>query len=437
VDCEPEPPERGSRGRILCVTSNFPRWTGDSTTPFVLHLAQDLQALGWRVDVLAPHAPGCANRETIDGVDVARFRYLWPAAAQTVCYGGGALINLRKRPSNYAKLPALVAAEWFAVARRLATGRYDLLHAHWLLPQGLVAALTARPLRIPQVTTVHGSDAFGLQGPALTWFKRRALHGADAVTVNSSVTERAIRDIAGDARSLHRIPMGVDTGAAADPALVDRIRRTYRRGRGPLLMFLGRLVKEKGVQDLIQAVRLLVPELPDVTCVLLGEGQDRAAAEKLVSELGLADRVTLAGWLPPAEVPSYLAAADALVAPTRMEAQGLSIIEAMAAGTPVIASRVGGVVDAVQDGETGILVPERSPEAIAAAVTRLVHDPLAATAMAGRAAQMARQRFSRGASAAAFTEVFEGLLAGGRRTGPFSRSAGRSSSPGSGSPSRG
>ena len=79
-------------GRILCLTSNFPRWEGDSTTPFVLHLAQDLQALGWRVDVLAPHAPGAAVRETLGGVRVERFRYLWPERLETVCYRGGALI---------------------------------------------------------------------------------------------------------------------------------------------------------------------------------------------------------------------------------------------------------------------------------------------------------------------------------------------------------
>jgi phosphatidyl-myo-inositol dimannoside synthase len=408
---------QAQRGRILCLTSNFPRWKGDSTTPFVLHLAQDLQALGWRVDVVAPHAEGCAMRETIDGVRVARFRYLWPATLETVCYSGGALINLRKQPANYAKLPALVAAEWLGVVRRLMTHRYDVLHTHWLLPQGFVGAQAARMLRVPHVATVHGGDVFGLQSPALTWFKRRALRGADAVTVNSSATERAVLVIAEDIPRLERIPMGVDTGAAADPAQAAKLRRAHRRGGGPLLVFLGRLVDEKGVGDLIRAVGLLVPQLPDVTCVLLGEGQDRAAAEKLTAELGLSDRVTFVGWVPSEEVPHHLAAADALVAPSRhatsgwTEAQGLSIIEAMTAGTPVIASRVGGTVDTVVDGETGILVPERSPEAICAAVGRLVGDPVAAQTMASRAAAVTQRRFSRRSSAVAFTDLFERLLA--------------------------
>ena len=151
------------KGRILCLTSNYPRWEGDSTTPFVLHLAQDLQQLGWQVDVVAPHAAGSAQQESIGGVKVERFRYLWPASAETVCYDGGALINLRKKKSNSLKLPALVLAEWAAVTWRLVWRRYDLLHSHWLLPQGFVGAMSAAPLRIPHVVTVHGGDVFALK----------------------------------------------------------------------------------------------------------------------------------------------------------------------------------------------------------------------------------------------------------------------------------
>src|SRR6185437_6645666 len=87
-------------GSVLVVTSNFPRWKGDSVTPFVLHLVQGLQAVGWRVGVLAPHAEGAAIHEIIDGVRVDRFRYMWPASQETVCYGGGALVNLRQKSSR-------------------------------------------------------------------------------------------------------------------------------------------------------------------------------------------------------------------------------------------------------------------------------------------------------------------------------------------------
>ena len=185
------PPSARPRGRVLFLASTFPRWEGDSSAPFVLNLAQDLRALDWRVDVLVPHAPGALRHEEIGGVRVDRFRYLWPETLQTVCYGGGALANLRHDRKNLLKLPALVAAQAVAAMARLAGGRYDLLHSHWILPQGFTGTLAARPLGIPHITTVHGGDVFALQGRILAGFKRFALAGAEAVTVNSSATGRS------------------------------------------------------------------------------------------------------------------------------------------------------------------------------------------------------------------------------------------------------
>src|SRR5512141_2794588 len=101
--------------RVLLVTSTFPRWQGDDTTLFVLHFAQELIRQGLDVDVLAPHAPGAAWAEDVEGVSVERFRYFVPTRAENVCYGGGALFNLEGSPSRAAKLPALVGAELAAI----------------------------------------------------------------------------------------------------------------------------------------------------------------------------------------------------------------------------------------------------------------------------------------------------------------------------------
>jgi phosphatidyl-myo-inositol dimannoside synthase len=414
-------PRAASAGRILVVTSNFPRWARDSTTPFVLHLARGLQGLGWQVDVLAPHAPRAARREVLDGVSVERFRYLWPLSAQTVCYQGGALVNLRERRSNVLKLPALIAAEWAAVARRLARRRYDLLHSHWILPQGFVGVLAARPLGIPHVVTAHGGDVFALRGRLLQAFKRFALQRADGVTVNSSVTRAAVVAIAPQAAPVEIIPMGVPVGRPPDPTEVVALRERHRQGAGPLLAFVGRVVEEKGVEDLIRAVGILRRRHLDATAVVLGEGPHRPAFERLSAELGLSAHVRFLGWVPSESVPAYLAAADVLVAPSRpapdgwIEAQGLSVVEAMSAGTPVVASRSGGVIDAIEDGETGLLVSVGSPTEIAAAVERLASDQALAGHLRERAARRAAERFSRLASAAAFSALFERLVGERRR----------------------
>ncbi len=407
----------GVLGRVLIVTSNFPRWEGDTTTPFVLHLAQDLLAIGWRVDVLAPHAPDCRRREILGGIEVERFRYLWPSILQTLCYQGGALVNLRKKPSKALQVPAFVLAEWLALKRRLASGQYDLLNSHWILPQGFTGALAAGSLGIPHVATIHGGDVFALRGRVLNAFKRFAIQRAAAVTVNSSATAAAVAEIAPGSAAVHRIPMGVSSTA---PGPTANLRRKYRRGTGPCLIFVGRVVEEKGVADLIRAVALLAPDLPDVSAVIVGEGPDRPAIEQLARELGVAGRVAFTGWVEPSDVPAYLAAAEIFVGPSRrasdgwMEAQGLTFLEAMLAGIPVIATRIGGIIDSVHHEETGLLVRDAAPEEIAAAVKRIAGDPVLAAHLRRNGEDLVRRQFTREVSAKAFSELFSKQLRSNR-----------------------
>lgn len=401
-------------GRLLVVTSNYPRWAGDSTTPFVLDLTRTLVARGWDADVLAPHAPDAAHDERLAGIPVHRFRYAWPDRAQTVCYQGGALVNLRQRRLDLLKVPALVGAEWAAVVRRARSGAYDAVHAHWLLPQGLVAVLATR--RIPVVVTVHGGDVFALNQSVLRRAKAAALRRAAAVTVNSSATERAVLSLAAPTR-LERIPMGIDVDPAVDADEVARLRSAHRPGEGPLLALVGRVVAEKGAFDLLEAVDRLRADLPDVRAVVLGEGQDRAAAEARSVELGLTGHVRFVGWVDPARVPSWLAAADVVVAPSRTapdgwkEAQGLSIVEAMAAGRPVVATDTGGIGDAITHEVTGLLVGEGRAGELAAAIRRLHADPGLADRLGTAARERAVERFSAEASADAFAALFADVTA--------------------------
>jgi len=400
----------GRLGRVLMVASSFPRWSGDSSGPFVLNLAQDLQRCGWTVDVLAPHAPGAARREDIGGVGVERFRYWWPSRFETLCYGGGGVLgNLRRNRLNALKVPPLVLAEWLALMRLLARRRYDIVHSHWLLPQGLVASLAARFCRARHVTTVHGSEVLDLRGRVVAALERVALRSADAVTVNSPATRAAVEAIASDLGDVRTIPMGIATDRMPAAAAASRIRATYRRGNGPLLAFVGRLIPEKGVGDLIEAVALLVPRFPDLTVLLVGDGPGREAFESLARERGVADRLSFVGPVPPAMVYDHMAAADIFVGPSWFESFGLTFAEALHLELPVVAAEVGGIVETVRHEETGLLVPPRAPQAIAAAVERIVREPALARTMAAAGKAAVSRRLSRPAVAAAFSSLFEGL----------------------------
>lgn len=418
VPCDEQ--SRGHGRHVLFVTSSFPRWKGDSTTPFILNLAQDLQELDWKVHVIAPHAPGAAPRESLDGISVERFRYLWPDSAQTVCYQGGALVNLRHRPSGFVKLPALVGCELFKAGHRLAGGKFSLVHSHWLLPQGLTAGIAARVLGVPHVSTVHGGDVFALRSPLWRPFKRAALRLSDVVTVNSSATELAVRQIDGNCRSIQRIPIGAAVPAASDAVRVETIRRRWRVGVGPMLVFVGRLIEEKGVRDLLDAIAGLRKVLPDVTCLIVGDGPDRDAFAAKARLLSVDDRVHFVGWAEPAAVAEYLRAADVFVGPSKrspdgwVEAQGLVFVEAMLAEIPVVATATGGVVDLVRDGETGILVEESSPDQIASAVQKLCQSEELRNRLKEGGRRLVEGQYTRTASAARFSALYSSLLGCGR-----------------------
>ena len=400
--------------RILCVTSNYPRWQGDSTTPFVHHLAQDLITLGWDIDILAPHAPMAAMHEALDGISIERFRYLWPECLETVCYQGGALMNLKQNKFNYLKLPALVFFEWLAIIKRLKDGKYDLLHSHWILPQGFTGVLATMPLKVPHIITVHGSDAFALKGKILGHFKHFSLTNADAVTVNGSATKRQVLSIAPELTNLRLIPIGISE-TQSDLKRTDKLRLQFKDTQGPLLIFVGRLISLKGIDDLIHAVALISKRYEGTRLIILGEGPLRNNLEKLTKSLGVEKLVKFIGWVEPSDVSNYLSAADIFIGPSKKssdgstEAQGLTFLEAMQAGTAVIATNAGGIVDAVQHEKTGLLVAECSPISIAKSVIRLTEDKQLKSSLE-KQAKLAAKRFSRSASASEFARLFEQTL---------------------------
>jgi glycosyltransferase involved in cell wall biosynthesis len=403
---------------VLLLTSNFPRWSGDTTTPFVLNLAADLQGHGWQVEVVAPHAPGAKRNESLGGVQIRRFRYMLPESKQTVAYEGGALINLRRNKANWLKVPFLVLAELVTTVRLLITRRYALVNAHWILPQGFVGALAGGLTRTPLVTTVHGGDVFDLQGKSLVRFKGWALHRSQVVTVNSSATEAAVYKLAPSA-DIRRIPMGVDV-SPPDAEHASALRLRHRNGDGPLVVFVGRLVLEKGVDDLIRAIAILREELPETTALIGGTGQDEPELVRLRDHLGIGDCVTFTGWIEPEEVRAYLAAADVFAGPSKQaesgwrEGLGLVFLEAMAAGTPVVATASGGITDIVRDVETGLLVAEGAPDEIANAIARIHNDPPLRKRLVDNGRNQVIESFSRDSSAASFAKLFSEITAGRR-----------------------
>jgi glycosyltransferase involved in cell wall biosynthesis len=268
-----------------------------------------------------------------------------------------------------------------ALARDIAP---DVIHASGFeaafLPRCRVRAMTTHhpdlPLWAPPSWTRPWSRLRYVRWHQVAWLEREGLRKADvAFFVSASAQGRAAAR--GYRTSRPRVvPNGVD-GALFSPA------RDGRRVEEPTVVFAGRMDDQKGVDVLLRAVSLLSPR-PRLR--LVGGGWKDAEYRRLAAELGLGERVEFLGQVPRADLPVLLRSASVVAVPSRYENLPLSVLEGMACGVPVVVSRVGGVPEMIDDGVEGTLVPAEVPEALAAALDRLLRDHALAAKMgaAGR-----------------------------------------------------
>ena len=281
-----------------------------------------------------------------------------------------------------------------------ATGPVDVVHANYWL-SGVVAHRLKHALQIPFVSTFHTLARVKAEGgdPEPGWRDRseaELINCADAICVSCVEEEQQFRRLYGDPQGrIEIVAPGVEhaffapgeqSGARAALALDPDV---------PVILFVGRIQPLKGPDVAIRALAELGRS--DAVLLIVGgasgpEGDSEAArAHQLVSELGLESQVQFVPPQPHHILSTYYRAADVVVVPSRSESFGLVALEAAACGIPVVASAVGGLQSLVDDGETGFLIPERDPVLFAAAIGRILDDPLLAASMAVAAAARAKR----------------------------------------------
>lgn len=313
-------------------------------------------------------------------------------------------------PSNRAERAAFsLLGRVGAIAERLRSHAPVLIHAHFG-PDGLAALPLARALGVPLVTTLHGYDvgrsrrAMLLSG-RLSWTRyalardRLMRGGALFLAVSEAVRRRAVaQGFPADRTFVHRV--GVDLG---------RFRPDPDKAEPGLILHVGRLVEKKGTAVLIEAFARLRREGRDTRLVVIGDGPERAALERSAVVPELAGRVDFLGEISPDEVAAWLRRAWLIAAPSVTardgDAEGLPtvLVEAAASGVPAVATDHMGNAEAVIDGRSGLLVGERDPAALAAALARL----LASAALRAEFAKAARSHAERAFDLARQTEVLE------------------------------
>ncbi|MEN8164620.1 MAG: glycosyltransferase [Acidobacteriota bacterium] len=394
--------------KILSIATTHPRFDGDSEPAYVLALNRELVRRGHSVTTIVPHAPGAAVKESVGGVRICRFRYFVPASAQRLCYNGGILPNLRRSWIARFNLPVFVAAQACAVARAVAFGSFDIIHCHWLITSGLMGALAAGPARLPLVVTAHGSDVF-TENPVFKALDRWVLGRSCVCTVNSRRSGQLVSRLNPEAR-IEPVPMGVDPERYGKKLASASVRETLGNGR-PQILFVGRFSENKGISDLVRAMVIIGAEMPEARLALVGFGPDEDRIRSTIAAVGLGDRVTILGRVSRDDIPAHMASADLLVLPSiKVEGLGVVLLEALASGTPVVGTDVGGIPDIIEDGVTGLLCRSQDPPDIAAKCLRMLQDEDLKRRTTENGLKLVEARFSWAGIGAALEGILLGCL---------------------------
>ncbi len=402
---EPAVPEEGmSRNlqslRVCLASPLFPPAVGGEERVADL-LARGLSKAGHRVTVTTQRIAGAAA-EVRDGVRIDRV--IRPVSRGPL-YG----------PTYVASLAG------FLVRRR---GAFDVIQTSYLYWDAVTAALLKSLLKVRLVVRIvvagPGGDldrftgmrfwplAAGLDRPTLESLVRLVLRRADAFIVLNETTAGELA-----ARGVHRerchiVPNGVDVAAF-------RRREAVRRPEGPWrVVCVGRLVSQKGQDLLLRALPRARAVAGPVSLTLVGGGPDRPDLERLTAELGLGHAVHFAGQVK--DVRPALDEADLFVLPSRFEGHPLALLEAMAAGLPIVATAVAGNTDAIRPGEDGLLVRPEDPAALAEAIGALLVDRKRATRLGTAARARVAEQFSAETMVAQTLEVFRAVYAPPRAT---------------------
>jgi len=305
------------------------------------------------------------------------------------------------------KYPPYTIALGSQMARITKQEGLDLLHVHYSIPHSSAAFLAREMTGKPYVVTLHGSDVTLLgSDPSYEPVNTFTVERADAITAVSKFMADEAQNNLGIDREITVIPNFVDTDMfypAPCQVLDERLERDI------VVVHVSNFRRVKRIDDLVYAMKILTKAAPDSRLILVGDGPERHSIERLINDLDLKDNVLLTGYR--SDIPDMLRCADALVLCSQTESAPLTLLEAMSSGIPVVATKVGGIPEIVEEGYNGHLVPVKSPEEIAEKLILMNNRPERMREMGENARKTILEKYSVDRVLSMYEKVYSSLVA--------------------------
>lgn len=359
---------------ILVLTSSFPHQENPAYGVFIRDFARSV-SVRYRVIVLAPKFAHPAKTE--DGFQVRYFSQCCLPWSRLAGRPGGILPALKRNPLLWLFLPFFLFSEFIALVRTVKTEKIGIIHAHWLLPQGFIAAVYKHFFnrRLKLIVTCHGSDINKVGGGAMDRLKRFVFANADKVVAVSADLAAKVSRLAPEVLCEVQ-PMGIDTELFSPAATcVPEMSVRFGLKTRPVL-FVGSLIESKGVRELIEAWAKVKLRCVDAELLLVGGGELQPELLRLAEALGIADSVHFAGMLPHDELPGIFAGSAVFVLPSHSEGFAQVVYEALACGTSAVVCRLP-VFEALPDAARLFTFCEvGDPESLAEALREALSTPV-------------------------------------------------------------